>query len=531
MTDKNSIIDQILSETETETTTKELTVGKYHTDKKFLNFIQGLKGNIRIFHKTAFLDGKVVSGMLEDVKFKVTICDDGGLNIEEIGTSQTDESMLQRIADEISEKEVIGYMKKYVLRHIEFKDEDNRTLYMEVEETKPIEKLFNLFENEEKVVSETALSIIDCLFDDEELSVSDTIEEVEEKKETKQEEPVKISFAQQMIMDSFNEMNREKIQELEDRIEKKERELRNLESTFNSTQKSIETGKVDLRVLRTRLDDMNPPAQPNGVVFYVSPENKTGIELDENLKIVANKVSEALKLKKDVVLDMLTQGYYTIKISGKDNLNDTEYGVSPENFNELMKLNSFGKLSMASVNEFEFRGDLNWHQLVDKMIKWGFEQDPEWDKICNSPSYQSEFEKEDDMDDEAKEMMEEAKEEFLEMTGYDCGETFIFAISDDIFTPMGGVSITIQPKSYWDNEGCQYDQHCEHLINISGFEEEMESTFKHISLTNPVDIIEELINKGVKFDPNFQNFMDGNYQINNQSIVDYITNNFPNSIV
>jgi uncharacterized coiled-coil protein SlyX len=455
MTDKNSIIDQILSETETETTTKELTVGKYHTDKKFLNFIQGLKGKIRIFHKTAFLDGKVVSGMLEDVKFKVTICDDGGLNIEEIGTSQTDESMIQRIADEISEKEVIGYMKKYVLRHIEFKDEDNRTLYMEVEETKPIEKLFNLFEDEEKVVSETALSIIDCLFDDEELTASDTIEEVKEKTETKQEEPVKITFAQQMIMDSFNEMNREKIQELEDRIEKKERELRNLESTFNSTQKSIETGKVDLRVLRTRLDDMNPPAQPNGVVFYVSPENKTGIELDENLKIVANKVSEALKLKKDVVLDMLTQGYYTIKICGKDNLNDTEY-VNKDAYNELMKLNSFGNISLVSqgfvvlpANEFEFRGDLNWHQLVDKMIKWGFEQDPEWDKICNSPSYQSEFEKEDETDEN---ILSEHKEEESEMKSvlyrtYNQPETLVVLDITTIEDAPRGVEIT-------DDESC-----------------------------------------------------------------------------
>jgi hypothetical protein len=109
-----------------------------------------------------------------------------------------------------------------------------------------------------------------------------------------------------------------------------------------------------------------------------------------------------LRLKKDVVLDMVTQGYYTIKICGKDNLNDTEYQVSKDSFNELMKLNSFGKISMVSPNEFEFRGDLNWHQIVDKMIKWGFEQSPEWDKICNSPSYQSEFEKEDDMDDESK---------------------------------------------------------------------------------------------------------------------------------
>ena len=400
MTDKNLIIDQILSENEETTQNSEKsepTLGKYKTSKKFLNFIQGLKGNIRIFQKTAILDGKSVSGMLEEVTFKVTICDDGALDIEELNTSQTDEPMLQRIADEISEKEVIGYMKKYILSGTNFHDENDKPMYIEVEEKKPIQKLFDLFEEEEKVVSENALSIIDCLFDDDDLKTenAESIVPVEEVVK----EPAQLSMAQQMIMDSFNEMNREKIQELEDRIEKKEKELRNLESTFNSTQKSIETGKVDLRVLRTRLDDMKPLCDSNGVVFYVSSENKTGIELDENLKIVANKVSEALKLKKDVVLDMLTQGYYTIKISGKDNLNDTEYQVNKDTFNELNKLNSFGKLSMVSPNEFEFRGDLNWHQIVDKMIKWGFEQDPEWDKICNSPSYQSEFEKEDEVDE------------------------------------------------------------------------------------------------------------------------------------
>lgn len=57
-------------------------------------------------------------------------------------------------------------------------------------------------------------------------------------------------------------------------------------------------------------------------------------------------------------------------------------------------------------------------------------------------------------------MMEEAKEVFLEMTGYDCGETFIFDISDDTFIPMGGTVIDIQPKSYWDNEGCHLKKKC-----------------------------------------------------------------------
>jgi uncharacterized coiled-coil protein SlyX len=450
MTDKNSIIDQILSENEETTQNSEKsepTAGKYKTSKKFLNFIQGLKGNIRIFQKTAFLDGKSVSGMLEEVTFKVTICDDGALDIEELNTSQTDEPMLQRIADEISEKEVIGYMKKYILSGTNFHDENDKPMYIEVEEKKPIQKLFDLFEEEEKVVSETALSIIDFLFDDDDLKTenAESIVPVEEVVK----EPTQLSIAQQMIMDSFNEMNREKIQELEDRIEKKEKELRNLESTFNSTQKSIETGKVDLRVLRTRLDDMKPLCDPNGVVFYVSSENKTGIEVDENLKLVVNKVSEALKLKKDVVLDMVTQGYYTIKICGKDNLNDAEYQVSKDSFNELMKLNSFGKISMVSANEFEFRGDLNWHQLVDKMIKWGFEQDPEWDKICNSPSYQSEFEKEDETDEN---ILSEHKEEESEMKSvlyrtYNQPETLVVLDITTIEDAPRGVEIT-------DDESC-----------------------------------------------------------------------------
>ena len=49
-----------------------------------------------------------------------------------------------------------------------------------------------------------------------------------------------------------------------------------------------------------------------------------------------------------------------------------------------------GKMNPVGNLEFEYRGDLNWHQLVDKFLKLGFEQEPEFDKMCGSPSYQSE---------------------------------------------------------------------------------------------------------------------------------------------
>jgi len=36
-----------------------------------------------------------------------------------------------------------------------------------------------------------------------------------------------------------------------------------------------------------------------------------------------------------------------------------------------------------------YRGELTWSQVVNKMIKLGFEEDPEFNKMCGSNSYQS----------------------------------------------------------------------------------------------------------------------------------------------
>ena len=36
-----------------------------------------------------------------------------------------------------------------------------------------------------------------------------------------------------------------------------------------------------------------------------------------------------------------------------------------------------------------YRGELTWSQVVNRMIKLGFEEDPEFNKMCGSNSYQS----------------------------------------------------------------------------------------------------------------------------------------------
>ena len=43
---------------------------------------------------------------------------------------------------------------------------------------------------------------------------------------------------------------------------------------------------------------------------------------------------------------------------------------------------------------------MNWHQLVGKMIRNGFEQEPEFDKLCQSNSYESKEEVKEEVDTE-----------------------------------------------------------------------------------------------------------------------------------
>jgi hypothetical protein len=383
------IIDQILggtqsSETEIEES-KEPVIGKFKPKRKFLNFVIGKQGGIRYHTDFAFIEGSQLSGMLDDVIFKVTICDEGTINFEESDTNNCSEEMIQRLIDDIDSRDVTGYMKKYVVYGLEFKDENGKKLYLEVEEAKPIDKLTSLFdslkeEKKEVSVSENAISILDSLF----------LEEIKPEEVKHEEEAKPETYAQQMMREAFEEMNREKIDELTNRIEKKEKDILQSKQLIKQHESNLKTATEDYRVLQTRLDSLKPSEAANGYVFYVSTENKTGIVLDQSLQDVVKQISPLLKLKEDAVIDYLTKGFYTIKIAKKDNLVDENLSIEKDIYQKVNKIDVTGKITLVGNAEFEYRGEMTWHKLVDKMLKMGFEQEPEYDKLCGSPSYQSE---------------------------------------------------------------------------------------------------------------------------------------------
>ena len=383
-------------------------IGKYKPKRKFINFITGLKGRVRLLNNVAFIKGEELSGMLEGAIFKITICDEDTIDFEELDTNLSTPEMIQRFIDDIDSRDVTGYTQKFVVSSLKFQDEDAKPCYLEVENTKPIDMLFSLFDEESsKEISEKGMSILDALFSsetDEELSLSEkdvqTILDAVENPPVPNE-PLK-KAAESYMEESFRKMNEEKVLELKDRIEKTEREILKFKMDVKQTESKIISSSDSLKILNSRLESLQPKDEPIGYDFFVSTENKSDIEPDENLVAVVEKIAPVLKLNTPVVIDMLTKGYYTIKIQ-KQVQSEEENTIEREIYRKIVSIDVMGKVDMISPTEFEYRGDMTWHQLVDKMIRMGFEQNPEFDKISGSNSYESKEEESSNEEDKTAE--------------------------------------------------------------------------------------------------------------------------------
>ena len=104
---------------------KEPIIGEFKPKRKFLSFVSAVNGaKIRFIRDVAFLKGSKLSGMLEDVVFKITICDEGTINFEEVDTNLCDKAMIKRFITEFDETPTTGYAQKFVLSGFEFTDVD-----------------------------------------------------------------------------------------------------------------------------------------------------------------------------------------------------------------------------------------------------------------------------------------------------------------------------------------------------------------------------------------------------------------------
>ena len=395
--------------------TKEPIIGEFKPKRKFLNFISSVNGaKVRFIRDIAFVEGKKLSGMLEGAIFKITICDEGTIKfeeqVEEGKEPVSNTEMIKRLIADIDDIDVTGYAQKFVVSGLPFKDINGDLCYLEVEHKKPIDLLASIFNDKEEEnmnISEKGLSVLDQLFAEEEKvdKVTSILDELFPDDETEtneletieevKEEPKSESLS--YMEESFRKMNESKVKELESRIEEKTKDITKFNIDIKQAETKLQETEEQLGVLQTRLETMTPGDEPNGYFFLVSDEQKLETGLDETTKNIADKIADIMKLKKDVLFKYLTGGYYNISIGKKDDITSEidEKELTKLVSEKVLVIDPSGKFTFDEVNGrtvVQYRGDLNWHQLTSKLIRKGFEQDEEFDKLAGSNSYESKTE-------------------------------------------------------------------------------------------------------------------------------------------
>jgi hypothetical protein len=288
--------------------------------------------------------------------------------------------------------------------------------------------LKSLFDEEEKPsLSDKGMSFLDDL-----LSGSDEVETLVLSEEDAKvfveaiENPAEPNenlknAATSYMEEQFRKMNEDKIKELKSRIEDAEKESARLRREISMNETKLKKQTEDLGVLETRLDSFNANDESLGYVFFVSEEQKPEeIGLTEENRAMADKIAEIVGLKKDVLFKMLTEGYYKIRIAERSDMTAEKVKVTNEVLEKMKSLvngdtSLEAKVTMTEPGHFEYRGTMNWHQIVGKMIRKGFEQEPEFDKICQSNSYDSHEEEKATEMDLGNGMVAKSEEGFVDM--------------------------------------------------------------------------------------------------------------------
>ena len=368
-------------------------VGEFKPKRKFLSFISTGRGSrVRLNREVAFIKGEKLSGILNGSVFKITIhAETDTIDFEESkNTNLSDSAMRQRLLDDIEDRLVVGYTNKYVISGLDFEDEEGNLCYLEVDETKPFDRLRGLFEDDEVApveVSKKGLDFLSDLLGEEDEEPGDVleaaaIEEVVETIEVVAEKPA-LSFLEQQ----FKDMNDAKVLELTSRINDSKADIAKYEKEIKFAEGNRDKVMKSMGVLETRLETLTPGDEPNGYVFFVSDKQDNGIELNDETKVVATKIAKLMNLKVDVLLENLTEGFFKIKIATKDTY--SVENIDQEIYAKIANIGLRGEFSVVADGELQYTGDLNWHQLVSKMLRNGFEQDAEFEKNAGSNSYKS----------------------------------------------------------------------------------------------------------------------------------------------
>jgi uncharacterized coiled-coil protein SlyX len=374
----------------------EKTSGDYKTESRFIEFIGG-NGYVNFLSREATIEGKFLSGSaFTDLVFKLKIYDDGTLDFDEVDSNETTKEERQRLLEIIEDKTLTSFRKRLIVNELKFFSiekikGESIPLYLSVDYQKPIEKLTSLFDDSDSLdISNEALDnlnvILDSWIDDENILESNS--NLEE--DNKPSESINNGDnSNDYLIDQFAKLKKQQLDDLKTNKSEIEKKLTELNFQFSSLKKTIEDNESKLELVESRIDSIQPNQEPNGYYFNVSERKNEITTLDEKTeKIIRDRVSEIKAINLENFMNLFISGEYHIKISKTTN-NTFEL---IDDFTKLPQdlLESLNKLNLSFEKEkMVYFGELSWGEIVNKMIKSGFEQNPEFDKFCGSNSYSS----------------------------------------------------------------------------------------------------------------------------------------------
>ena len=348
----------------------EIKTGKYKTKKKYIGFVSAIKGvNVRIISNTAFINGYKLSGMLDNTKFKMIIYDDNTIDLEDISDSKTiNNDMLISIIDDIDSLKATGYANKFVVKGLDFILEDGNICYLEVAQETPYERL-------QRILNSTIIDEQDIETESESIEIYDN--NINQEKRT------------EFFTDIFDKLESDLVKEIKTALDKAKSEYTKIKLDVKTKQTKLYETKKEISKLEKRLSDINTKGKKaNGYIFFVSDRNDDDFtELSINDTKIINRIASSLKMNSEILTNLIKGGFYEISIATIDDI--TNKIVNESIFTTVSNIDIDGDFRILN-DKIIYSGELNWHELNNRLLNNGFTQNPQFDILCNSNSYSPE---------------------------------------------------------------------------------------------------------------------------------------------
>jgi hypothetical protein len=291
------------------------------------------------------------------------------------------------------------------------------------------------------------------MFDDEPslaemLFESETDEELARELEGESDEEIEVISSEpifdhkKQMEESFIKMKQEKIDDLNKRLSNKKKELVKFTQDMKLSTKKVGDTEDEIKLLESRLETLEPEAKFTGYYFNVSERLNEKVNLEPEIaELIKSKISKVKSINVEAFMKLFEDGEYQIRL-GANSMDVVGEITDYENLSEEAQ-KALSKLGVKmSDGKLIYMGDMNWGDIINKMVKLGFSQDSEFDKHCGSNSYKAaQYGKVDtttqsvDKEEDEEVESESVETQFKELVSFDAPtDIVIYGNYDDIGT-------------------------------------------------------------------------------------------------